>query len=113
MEWGRLYKEYHKKSYDPAEVSAEVHKLYADPYVKNRKGIFEYSNPTVQDLITWATDSSLAPTTKIARQRTLADILGNILGRVSTVEAVSTKEGKQEFQQKQEIQGNKIKGKYY
>ena len=73
------------------------------------KGIFEYSNPTVQDLIAWATDPSLAPTTKIARQRTLADILGNILGRVSTVEAVSTKEGKQEFQQKQEIQGNKIK----
>ena len=73
------------------------------------KGIFEYSNPTVQDLITWATDPSLAPTTKIARQRTLADILGNILGRVSTVEAVSTEEGKQEFQQKQEIQGNKIK----
>jgi 5-methylcytosine-specific restriction endonuclease McrA len=23
-------------------VSAEVHKLYGDPYVKNRKGIFEY-----------------------------------------------------------------------
>ena len=73
------------------------------------KGIFEYSNPTVQDLITWATDPSLAPTTKIARQRTLADILGNILGRVSTVEAISTKEGKKEFEVKQEIQGNKIK----
>ncbi len=42
LEWGRLYEEYHKKSYDPAKVSAEVHKLYADPYVKNRKGIFEY-----------------------------------------------------------------------
>ncbi|MCK4635289.1 MAG: DUF262 domain-containing protein [Candidatus Moranbacteria bacterium] len=42
LEWGRLYEEYHKKSYDPAKVSAEVHKLYADPYIKNRKGIFEY-----------------------------------------------------------------------
>ncbi|MDP2691921.1 MAG: DUF262 domain-containing protein [bacterium] len=42
LEWGRLYEEYHKKAYNPAKVSAEVHKLYADPYIKNRKGIFEY-----------------------------------------------------------------------
>lgn len=42
LEWGRLYEEYHKKAYDPKKVSAEVHKLYADPYVKNRKGVFEY-----------------------------------------------------------------------
>lgn len=42
LEWGRLYEEYHKKAYSPAKVSAEVHKLYADPYIKNRKGIFEY-----------------------------------------------------------------------
>ncbi len=42
LEWGRLYEEYHKKSYDPKKVSAEVHKLYADPYIKNRKGVFEY-----------------------------------------------------------------------
>jgi len=42
LEWGRLYEQYHTKSYDPAQVSAELHKLYADPFVKNRKGIFEY-----------------------------------------------------------------------
>ena len=42
LEWGRLYEEYHKKSYNPAKVSAEVQKLYSDPYVKNHKGIFEY-----------------------------------------------------------------------
>jgi len=42
LEWGRLYEEYHKKAYNPAKVSVEVQKLYADPYVKNRKGIFEY-----------------------------------------------------------------------
>ena len=42
MEWGRLYEEYHTKAYNPAKVSAEVKKLYGDPYVKNRKGIFEY-----------------------------------------------------------------------
>jgi len=42
LEWGRLYEQYHKKVYDPAKVAAKVQKLYADPYVKNRKGIFEY-----------------------------------------------------------------------
>ncbi len=42
LEWGRLYEEYHKKAYNPAKVSAEVRKLYGDPYIKNRKGIFEY-----------------------------------------------------------------------
>jgi hypothetical protein len=42
LEWGRLYETYHKKAYSPAKVSEEVHKLYGDLYVKNRKGIFEY-----------------------------------------------------------------------
>ncbi|PIR59727.1 MAG: HNH endonuclease, partial [Candidatus Pacebacteria bacterium CG10_big_fil_rev_8_21_14_0_10_45_6] len=42
LEWGRLYEEYHRKSYDPAKVSAKVHDLYGDPYIKNRKGIFEF-----------------------------------------------------------------------
>ena len=42
LEWGRLYEEYHAKAYNSAKVSAQVQKLYADPYIKNRKGIFEY-----------------------------------------------------------------------
>jgi 5-methylcytosine-specific restriction endonuclease McrA len=42
LEWGRLYEQYHKKAYNPKKVSEEVKKLYADPYVKNRKGVFEY-----------------------------------------------------------------------
>lgn len=42
LEWGRLYEEYHKKAYNPQKVSAEVQKLLDDPYVRNRKGIFEY-----------------------------------------------------------------------
>ena len=42
LEWGRLYETYHKTAYNPAKVSAEVQKLYADSYVKNRRGIFEY-----------------------------------------------------------------------
>lgn len=42
LEWGRLYEVYHKKAYNPTKVSAEVRKLYGDPYIKNRKGIFEF-----------------------------------------------------------------------
>ncbi len=42
LEWGRLYEEHHKKAYSPSKVSVEVQKLYVDPYVKNRRGIFEY-----------------------------------------------------------------------
>ena len=42
LEWGRLYEEYHSNAYDPKKVSSEVQKLYGDPYVKNRKGIFEF-----------------------------------------------------------------------
>ncbi len=42
LEWGRLYETYHKNSYDPQKISNDVHKLYSDPYIKNRKGIFEY-----------------------------------------------------------------------
>lgn len=42
LEWGRLYEEHHKKAYNPNKVSEEVKKLYSDPYVKSRKGIFEH-----------------------------------------------------------------------
>ncbi len=42
LEWGRLYEEYHATAYSPAKVSDEVKKLHSDPYVKNRKGVFEY-----------------------------------------------------------------------
>jgi len=42
LEWGRFYEEYHKKSYNPKKVSEQVKQLYADPYIKNRRGVFEY-----------------------------------------------------------------------
>ena len=42
LEWGRLYEEYHNKSYNPNKVSEQVKELYADPYVKQRRGVFEY-----------------------------------------------------------------------
>lgn len=42
LEWGRLYEKYHSESYNPKDVSEQVKKLYSDPYIKNRKGVFEY-----------------------------------------------------------------------
>ncbi len=42
LEWGRLYSTYHHTPYSPDTVAAEVKKLYGDPNVKNRRGIFEY-----------------------------------------------------------------------
>lgn len=42
LEWGRLYETYHNTAYDPAKVSQQVQKLLNDPYIRNRKGIFEY-----------------------------------------------------------------------
>ncbi len=42
LDWGRLYEEYHSQHYDPALIASDVNALYADPFVKNRKGIFEF-----------------------------------------------------------------------
>lgn len=42
LEWGRLYEEYHSKSFNPKKIGADVTKLMTDDYVTNRKGIFEY-----------------------------------------------------------------------
>ena len=42
LEWGRLYEEYHGKSYSAKKMSKDVNKLAADDCVTSRKGIFEY-----------------------------------------------------------------------
>ena len=42
LEWGRLYETYHNQPYNSKTVSEQVKNLYADPYIKNRKGVFEY-----------------------------------------------------------------------
>nr|WP_321261174.1 DUF262 domain-containing protein [uncultured Sphaerochaeta sp.] len=42
IEWGRLYEQYHTQPYNRKKVSIELKKLYADLYIKNRKGVFEY-----------------------------------------------------------------------
>jgi 5-methylcytosine-specific restriction endonuclease McrA len=42
IEWGRLYESNHKKPFNSVTVSEDLKRLYGDPYVKNRRGIFEY-----------------------------------------------------------------------
>jgi 5-methylcytosine-specific restriction endonuclease McrA len=42
LEWGRLYEQYHRTPYDPDAVAEQVKRLYDDPYVRNKRGIFEY-----------------------------------------------------------------------
>ena len=42
LPWGELYEKHHKNSYDPSAVSAKLRELYADFYVKDRKGVYEY-----------------------------------------------------------------------
>ena len=40
LEWGLIIRGVSQKAYNPAKVSVEARKLYGDPYIKNRKGIF-------------------------------------------------------------------------
>lgn len=49
LEWGRLYETYHKQPYNKQELNKKVADLYADEYVKNKKGIFEYVLGGCQD----------------------------------------------------------------
>lgn len=42
LKWGELYEKYHHISYNPEIVSKNVHELYGDVYVTDKKGIFEY-----------------------------------------------------------------------
>lgn len=42
LPWGELYEKYHTTPYNPARMKERVLELYADPYVKNRKGVYEF-----------------------------------------------------------------------
>ena len=42
LPWGELYEKYHTTPYNSARMKERVLELYADPYVKNRKGVYEY-----------------------------------------------------------------------
>lgn len=49
LEWGRLYETYHEKSFNPKQVKELVQKLYKDPSVNKKRGIFEYVLGDCQD----------------------------------------------------------------
>lgn len=42
LDWGRLYREYHKNPYNPEKIKDQVQTLFGDPFVKKRSGIFEF-----------------------------------------------------------------------
>ena len=42
LNWGAFYERFHTNAYDPNEVHNKLKTLYADYFVKNRKGVFEY-----------------------------------------------------------------------
>ena len=48
LEWGRLYEQYHAKSYDPEKMSDDVRRLAGDPYVKKRNGDIRISSSAAQ-----------------------------------------------------------------
>lgn len=55
LDWGSLYEEYSKNSYEPKIIDEKVQNLFGDPYVKSRKGIYEYllggsHNPQLLDV---------------------------------------------------------------
>ena len=49
LEWGELYEQYHSESYDTKKVSADVRRLYGDPYIKKKRGVFEFILGGLQD----------------------------------------------------------------
>lgn len=42
LDWGRLYDTFHAKAYSPDAVWARVEALFADEFVKEPRGVFEY-----------------------------------------------------------------------
>ncbi len=42
LPWGEYYEKYHNRPYNPTEMAQRVRELYADPFVKNRRGIYEF-----------------------------------------------------------------------
>ncbi len=42
LEWGRLYRQYHTKSYSKDKINARVNELLGDTQVTNKRGIFEF-----------------------------------------------------------------------
>lgn len=81
LDWGKLYRTFGRNPYDPGTIAAEVKKLYDDPYIKTKKGIFEYvlggnEHPEILDVRVFdeATKRShYATQTDNARQRAVSN----------------------------------------
>ena len=42
LPWGDYYRDYHNTSFDKSELNFDLNSLMQDPYVLNKRGIFEY-----------------------------------------------------------------------
>jgi 5-methylcytosine-specific restriction endonuclease McrA len=42
LEWGRLYREYHRNAYSKSQVAGRVEALLSDDAVADKRGVFEY-----------------------------------------------------------------------
>lgn len=49
LEWGKLYKKYHNTPYKREDLNKKVEELMGDPFVHNKKGIFEFVLGGCQD----------------------------------------------------------------
>ena len=70
------------------------------------KKIFEYKNPTQEQMLSYYTEGGL--TTLRARKKTLADNLAQEIGKDAIAEVLSDPQVQKDFLERQELQGKKI-----
>ena len=73
---------------------------------KEGKKIFEYKNPTQEQMLSYYTEGGL--TTLRARKKTLADNLAQEIGKDAIAEVLSDPQVQKDFLERQELQGKKI-----
>jgi hypothetical protein len=79
LDWGRLYESYHSKAYDSKKLASRIKELYGDPYVKSRKGIWEYVLGGERDrkLLDIRVFDDATKKSVYAQQTAVAEALGN------------------------------------
>jgi hypothetical protein len=75
LDWGRLYREYSSKPYNPKLLSQEVSQLLEDPFVDKKRGIWEYvlSGKTKPELLEVRVFDKLKVATAYATQTAKAE----------------------------------------
>lgn len=78
LDWGLLYETYHGNSYSPAKIDKQIKVLYGDPYVKSRKGVYEYilGNSVDTKLLEVRVFDEADKRSAFAKQKTLAEKSG-------------------------------------